>query len=533
MQENYNELQSFLDVDGFIDYLLVQWLNATGDWPENNWYANNRLESSPLGPSPTRFLTWDSEWSWNLPRGAPNPTFGPKVHPSFSKNSSKNSGATIARIFNSAKESPEFRRRFSDRAYQHLANDGVLTDEANEVDTILGLMVDRSAQFITALRNEGYYPSIEPSVFEQQGGNISIGSSITLSDPNLNGQIFYTLDGQDPANGTGLIYNAPLVITAATRIKTRVFLNDEWSALNEATFFVANPPSLIISELMYHPAPPSAAEAEEGFTDQDDFEYLEILNAGESEIDLGGITFKAGVTFTFPAQILEADERVIIASNPEAFAFRYGEELTVLDGFIAGRLANEGERLRLETALGELITEFTYDNRVPWSEEAAGEGYSLVFVDGEDADPNSAESWRRSALTGGSPSAMDEGDFGAWVTHLLPDFGDEEKAPLADPDHDGLSNAVEYLFDLNPIRSDANRMPQIVNDGFEVSLSFSRALYKRDLSVSFETSENASVWGQEGMSAQSLLTTSAFEKTKIVFDQAKGKQLFRFLVTLP
>lgn len=76
----------------------------------------------------------------------------------------------------------------------------------NEVNTILGLMNNRSGEMITKLRDKGYYPSIDPPVLNQRGGEVPSGFLLELANPNPSGTVFYTLDSSDPANGSGLAY---------------------------------------------------------------------------------------------------------------------------------------------------------------------------------------------------------------------------------------------------------------------------------------------------------------------------------------
>ncbi len=42
----------------------------------------------------------------------------------------------------------------------------------------------------------------------------------------------------------------------------------------------APPSSLVFSEVNYHPLDPTADEIAAGFTDADDFEFVELYNAG-------------------------------------------------------------------------------------------------------------------------------------------------------------------------------------------------------------------------------------------------------------
>jgi hypothetical protein len=50
----------------------------------------------------------------------------------------------------------------------------------------------------------------------------------------------------------------------------------------------------------YNPAPPPVGSP---YT-ADDFEYIEFQNTGNQTLQLGGIHFDQGITFTFPAMSL-------------------------------------------------------------------------------------------------------------------------------------------------------------------------------------------------------------------------------------
>lgn len=192
-----------------------------------------------------------------------------------------------------------------------------------------------------------------------------------------------------------------LQINANTRVKSRALSGGEWSALNEAEFFVTEPASaqnLVVSEIYYNP--PGADE---------DTEYLELLNVSESDsIHLDGLGFIDGITFNFPPGIVMAPgERVLIVNNLPAFEAAFGNGLPVV-GEYEGNLSNGGEEL----ALGDLFS-FSFGDGAPWSELADGDGRSLVFVGGDPGEPGS---WRASVSDGGSPGGSDAtvfsgGDF--------------------------------------------------------------------------------------------------------------------------
>lgn len=342
----------------------------------------------------------------------------------------------------------------------------------------------------------------------------------------------YTLDGSDPADGGALTFGLPIPITESIQIRTRVQSDSEWSALNEATFIVPALPDLRISEIMYHPAPPNLAEIAAGFSDQDDFEFLEIHNRSLNPVELEGFQFTDGVSFTFPQYELPPGGRVMIVSNLSAYTMRYGVSSTVIGTYSPGKLSNGGERVRLEPALGEVIAEVTYDDQSPWPETADGAGFPLVFVDDPGSEFSSPTSWRASALPGGSAGSEDTVTFSEWISFHLPAAPAPETAALADPDGDGLSNTIEYAFDLNPGVPDAQKMPGLERADSDTSIIYEKALYKTDLMITPETSTDLQIWSQEAMVEEILPGAAGIEKTKVTLNTDQTTLLFRFVITL-
>jgi hypothetical protein len=185
---------------------------------------------------------------------------------------------------------------------------------------------------------------------------------------------------------------------------------------------------LRIAEVMYHPADPSAAELAAGYTDSDDFEFLEFVNTSATvSLPLAGVAV-AGVAFDFTdAAIgtLAPGERLVIVRNADAFAFRYGAGRPVA-GKYSGRLDNAGEALSVTNGDGAPIQSFVYDDVGPgWYPSTDGEGYSLVIVNplAPVASWNDPAAWRPSLQIGGSPGTTDmlPGDFNG---DSLVDLGD-------------------------------------------------------------------------------------------------------------
>jgi hypothetical protein len=225
----------------------------------------------------------------------------------------------------------------------------------------------------------------------------------------------------------GLPPPTPIRIDGTTTVKARALDGESWSALNEATFVVE--PMLRVTEIQYHPAaPPDGSPFED-----EDFEFIEIQNVGTGIADLRGVRIEGGIDFDFagsPVQALAPGGIVVLVSNPEAFASRFGAQGIAVGGEYDGRLANDGDVIILRGPDGEAILDFEYDDG--WHPETDGPGPSLVIVDPR-GDPSSwgeAASWRPSAFELGSPG-IDESSGGG--LQVPGDTNQDAALNLSDP----------------------------------------------------------------------------------------------------
>ena len=93
--------------------------------------------------------------------------------------------------------------------------------------------------------------------------------------------------------------------------------------------------------------------------------------------------------------------RLVVVSNPTAFAARYGTSVPVAGQYV-GRLDNGGERLRLLDGSGEEVLDFEYRD---WHPAADGGGMAMEVAD-EQATPdtwNDRAQWRAGTTQGGTP----------------------------------------------------------------------------------------------------------------------------------
>lgn len=203
---NYQAVLEMLDVDNFIDYLLVNTYCGTGDWPHNNWRAARERKTG----AKFRFYVWDAEWALgNQGRSVNGNTLTGEL----------GGNSDIARFYRSLHASPEFRLRWADRAHKHFYNGGVLEDARirDHYDTMRSVMSgvlpgmsssianswipQRRGIIMQHMSNAELLRSADAPVFSQMGGPVRSGDLVTLSAPG--GTIYYTLDGSDPREPIG------------------------------------------------------------------------------------------------------------------------------------------------------------------------------------------------------------------------------------------------------------------------------------------------------------------------------------------
>ena len=229
----------------------------------------------------------------------------------------------------------------------------------------------------------------------------------------------------------------------------RTNVSGTWSALTEATYLLDTEPAstanFAISEIMYHPEEPDANEFSLGYTNADDFEFIEFVNIGPKTIDLAGVYLYGPIDFDFNNSLLgrtlAPGARIIIASRKPAFDLRYGAGKPVA-GSYKGHLNNSGEQIQLFTPYGGIIRDVTYGTLPPWPASADGDGFSLIRTapSGVLTDDQPATAWRPSVYSGGSAGSEDAHYFSTWKYFSgAPSNNEDDEA-------DGLNTILEYAL---------------------------------------------------------------------------------------
>lgn len=300
---------------------------------------------------------------------------------------------------------------------------------------------------------------------------------------------YYTTDGTDPrlAGGgispTAVEYTGPFIVSADTLITARSYdptfnvpitdfnklENDEeaWSgpAITELQFGVlADVTNVRVSEIHFNPGDPSPAEIDAGFDNNDEFEFVEVVNISDTTLDISNVQFvlanvggdTEGIEFDFAQgdiQTLRPGQRAIVAENLDAFVARYGDGLTVA-GQWAGGLSNNSETLTL-MAGDTVVQQFAYND--DWYGSTDGGGFSLESIDVN--EPNLAvwsqpAGWQPSSQVGGTPgrgAGDPSGDFNADGTIAFDDIdllGVEVRVGTSRPKFDLNMDSVVDAMDI-------------------------------------------------------------------------------------
>lgn len=516
----------WIDLAQLADYMVLNfWAGNVWDWnPNQNWMGG--------GPNtPDRggwiFLSYDNDVIWN--DAAANVT-----HPSnlyFQPQTALAPGGlffTTPTTDVTLMDHADFRVIFRDRFYKACFHGGVLETasaqamldfRSNQIRTAIiaetarwqpgaatslpwdrngewqteltrirdNFIPSRCATLMTQVKARGWYPVDAPE-FQQHGGPVPAGYQPVLTGPS-GADIYATLDGSDPRLPGGALSAAAILVTtpppvalvlngpALVRVRARRTSDNEWSALNEASFVPQNTvpaasENLVISEIHYHPDP---ATPPPGNT-----EFLEFMNVSTSFVDLSGAYFTRGLDFAFPpGSILAPGQRLVV------------RESQFLNGTA---LSNSGEDLTLVQPGGAVIRDFRYRDSLPWPESPDGGGPSLVLIapsaaHATDAWHNDGLNWQPSFAAGGTPGTSEGAGYAAWKT------ANGITSDSADIDHDGLTALAEYATGADPATPSLYSLPQFTRDAAgNLIATLTRSLTAGDVDWQIESATDMQSW---------------------------------------
>lgn len=268
--------EAYLDIEAFIDYMILNYYGGNTDWDSHNWLAvRNRIHPE----KGFRLICWDNEHllksidenilSLKTP-SAPTYIFNqlisnPVFYRQFVDRVQKHCYSGLLRPDNAARLWEEQARivepalyaeqaRWGDyRRDVHQWNSGPYTlctvathYEPLKSDLLRNYFPKRRDVFIQQLRDMGWFPSIDAPEFLLNGQEMvsdTIKAEDILSLTSTKGKIYYTLDGSDPVywshggkavlSGNAQLYQNAFPVTKSVCIKARSCSENTWSALSE------------------------------------------------------------------------------------------------------------------------------------------------------------------------------------------------------------------------------------------------------------------------------------------------------------
>ena len=269
---------NLLDLDNYIDYMLINYYVGNGDWNKNNWVMVRNRVTNEAG---FRFVCWDVETAMtDLQTNLVSEDGDDRNPMSFIKYLTRNN---------------DFKVMLSDRIQKHMiTKGGALTPEeaikryqalADEIDMpiiaesarwgdyrkdvapsddvrklytrngdwiprkeglINNYFPNRTDILIQQLKNKGYFPNLAAPVYTHDSGTLASGFNLGISSNE--GTIYYTLDGSDPreeitSNVSSLaqLYNGLIAINEDVTVKARTKSGSQWSPMAVAKFKIGFP----------------------------------------------------------------------------------------------------------------------------------------------------------------------------------------------------------------------------------------------------------------------------------------------------
>lgn len=140
VDSNYQQARTWMDLENYTNYMILNFWQANTDWPHHNGYM---YRARGLPGAKWRFLDWDTEYGWNNAKGAP-----------VSINMwSNRTGARLMVILSRLTTNPDYRIYYAQRS-DILFN--TVLEEAHQIQR----MDEQAAKIREAIPFEGVMPGL-------------------------------------------------------------------------------------------------------------------------------------------------------------------------------------------------------------------------------------------------------------------------------------------------------------------------------------------------------------------------------------
>jgi len=238
------------------------------------------------------------------------------------------------------------------------------------------------------------------SVYTDQLSSTSVSYSLINSDDpgglhNILGEPFFI-------NNLHLAENSPAVNSGNPTLPEDP--DGSLPDMGAYPFDEQNQVDLRINEIHYHPV--------EG----ENYEFIEIVNAGVSAININGMALSGDIEFTFPDETILPGELFLLANDQSVYE---GQGYKVYQ-WEKGNLRDGPGSLLLRSDQGEVIDFVHYNTRYWWPREPDGQGSSLELHEAG-LENMVACNWRSSYSDGGTPGKANGSVFisGIYINEFL------------------------------------------------------------------------------------------------------------------
>ncbi len=421
VQNNYDSLLTFVDINAYIDYEIAQIYSANGDWPG----SNTKVWRERKPEAKWRWMVYDMDF-----------TFGGNAQGQYNTNTLANATATngpswpnppwSTLMLRKLLENTGFRNEFIQRFMAHINT----TYERSHVVSVIDSFAQRIASEIP--RHKLRWPqsmSLDTKTWE---GNVQIMRDFAQQRPaamvgfintkfSLNGYAILTISRNSPAMGK--------VFTHSVEVKTNGSLNAFFKGIPvklkaqampgyrfvkwEGVISSSSPETTIVlsgAGLLTAVFEPAALSVTGPVINEinykssllfDTDDWVELYNPSADSVDLSVWKFgKDSVNmFTFGSGVKLCSRNYLVLCRDTAKFRSLRPNVKNVTGNMSFGLSSSGETIRLMNAESSVVDEVQFLPTAPWVTSPNGLGPTLSLIDPQ---KNNAlpESWKASALYG-------------------------------------------------------------------------------------------------------------------------------------
>jgi hypothetical protein len=422
--ESYSYINTMMDIEEYLDYMIAEIYFDNTDWPGNNlkfWRPKTQWGK-------WRWLLYDTDFGFSLydANGYQHNTlefateeYGPEwPNPPWS---------TL--LFRKLLENNQFKNDFINRFADHLNitfEGNRVLEKINQIKNIIDQEISRHLNrwqrqydewnsnierlntfaynrvvymrsFLMTKFNLTGMGMLKLNVSDSLAGKIKINSQIVDAFP-WKGHYFLDIPislkalpnyGYHFTNWTGSIESDST--TLYLYISEVIDLQANFEPASQTN-------NIVINEINYNSADDFDAE-----------DWIEFYNNSDNTIDLSEWVFKDSEDdhqFVFPANtLLLPDSFIVLVKDNSKFTSCFPDVNNYTGDFDFG-LSGGGELIRLYNNEGILIDSVIYDDKTPWPEQADGQGATLELIN-PDSDNTLPQNWQASPGHG-SPGKVND-----------------------------------------------------------------------------------------------------------------------------